>query len=43
MVAEFLFIEVKTARRLLGKAEKIGLLESEGKTKNKKYKIKEVD
>lgn len=39
--ASILLVEMKTARRLLSKAEKIGLLTSEGKTKNKRYlKIK---
>lgn len=32
--AELLDVETKTASRLLGKAEKLGILESEGKTKS---------
>lgn len=43
MAADLLSVEVKTASRLLGKAEKVGMLKSEGKTKNKKYKIKAMD
>ncbi len=38
--AELLNVEIKTARRLLSKAHKIGLLDSEGRTKNKVYKKK---
>ena len=37
--ADILDIEQKTASRLLSKAEKNHLLESEGRTKNKKYKL----
>lgn len=39
--AELLNVEVKTASRLLVKAEKIQILRSEGKTKNKIYRVKE--
>lgn len=35
-----LTVEVKTASRLLNKAEIIGILESEGNTKTKRYKFK---
>ena len=41
-VAKILDIQQKTAARLLAKAEKNDILESEGKTKNKSYKIKNV-
>ena len=37
--ADILDIEQKTASRLLSKAEKNRLLESEGRTKNKRYKL----
>lgn len=37
--AELLEVEVKTASRLLGKAEKIGVLESQGRTNNKIFKL----
>ena len=37
--ADILDIEQKTASRLLSKAEKNHLLESEGRTKNKRYKL----
>lgn len=40
--AKILDIQQKTAARLLAKAEKNDILESEGKTKNKSYKIKNV-
>lgn len=40
IVSELLNVEVKTASRLLSKAEKIGILISDGKTKNKIYKRK---
>lgn len=39
MAAKILGVEIKTASRLLSKGEKIGILDSEGKTKDKKYKI----
>ena len=39
--AELLGIHIKTAARLLLKAEKMGLLLSYGKTRNKIYKKKE--
>ena len=40
--AKILNIEQKTASRLLAKAEKSDLLESEGKTKGKVYKLKRI-
>lgn len=40
--AKILNIEQKTASRLLAKAEKNDLLESEGKTKGKVYKLKRI-
>lgn len=35
--AELLWVEIKTASRLLSKAEKLEILDSKGKTKNKVY------
>ena len=40
IAAELLRIQIKTASRLLSKAEKIGILISEGKTKDKSYVLK---
>ena len=40
IAAELLRIQIKTASRLLSKAEKIGILTSEGKTKDKTYVLK---
>lgn len=37
IAAELLGVEVKTARRLLSKAEKLDILKGEGKTKSKVY------
>lgn len=37
IAAELLGVEVKTASRLLSKAEKLDILKGEGKTKNKVY------
>ena len=37
IVAKLLDVEVKTASRLLSKAEKLDILRSTGKTKNKVY------
>jgi ATP-dependent DNA helicase RecG len=37
IAAELLGVEVKTASRLLSKAEKLNLLRGKGKTKNKVY------
>ena len=37
IVAKLLDVEVKTASRLLSKAEKLDILKSTGKTKNKVY------
>ena len=37
IVARLLAVEGKTASRLLPKAEKLGILDSAGKTKNKVY------
>ena len=37
---KLLSVEIKTAGRLLSKADRIGLLDSEGRTKNKVYKKK---
>jgi ATP-dependent DNA helicase RecG len=37
IAAELLGVEVKTASRLLSKAEKLNLLRDKGKTKNKVY------
>ena len=42
-VSRCLVVEMKTASRLLNKAEKIGILESEGNTKNKRYKFKKFN
>lgn len=41
IAAEILNVEIKTASRLLLKAEKLNILESEGKTKNKIYRLKQ--
>ena len=41
VAAELLDVQTKTAARLLTKAEKIGLLDSDGKTRNKIYMLKE--
>ncbi len=40
MAAQLLKVQIKTASRLLSKAEKIGILISEGKTKDKTYVLK---
>ena len=40
IAARILDVEVKTASRLLSKAEKLGILKGEGKTKNKVYSRK---
>jgi len=40
IAAELLKVQIKTASRLLSKAEKIGILTSEGKTKDKAYVLK---
>ena len=37
IAAELLGVEIKTASRLLSKAEKLDILKGEGKTKNKVY------
>jgi len=37
IAATLLEVEIKTASRLLSKAEKMGILKGEGKTKNKVY------
>lgn len=37
IAAALLDVEAKTARRLLSKAEKLDILKSEGKTRNKVY------
>ena len=39
IAAELLGVEVKTASRLLSKAEKLEILKGEGKTKNKVYSV----
>ena len=39
IAAELLGVEVKTASRLLSKAEKLEVLKGEGKTKNKVYSV----
>ena len=40
--AKILDIQPKTAARLLSKAEKNSIFESEGKTKNKIYRLKHI-
>jgi Predicted transcriptional regulator containing an HTH domain and an uncharacterized domain shared with the mammalian protein Schlafen len=40
IVAELLDVRSKTANRLLVKAETVGILKSQGKTKDKRYNIK---
>ena len=39
IAAELLGVEVKTASRLLSKAEKLEILKGDGKTKNKVYSV----
>ena len=43
VAAQLLSVKVKTASRLLNKAERIGMLVSEGATKNKVYKLVEYE
>ena len=39
IAAELLGVEVKTASRLVSKAEKLEILKGDGKTKNKVYSV----